>query len=421
MEYIHKIYGDENGDFLRFPDKFVWGVASSPTQIEGETVNEWAKFTARDGRVADDGSHHWRRYRQDFRMMAGLGLRAYRLGFDWGRLQKEPFGEFDKETRFRYLEMLAELRGHGIEPYLTLFHHACPQWLAAAGGWLNPQSPEMFADFAAKIAELSDGEVRNWITINEPNFYAFLAYIMGVFPPWQKARLGAYHKAVANMRKGHILAYRAIRGRCPEAKIGITTVLKDVSPARAWHPLDRMSARCIARVFSHASLEKFLRDGNEPYADFLGINYCGILRTYNLHALSPLFVNPAVLQKYAAECDDQWEQNPAAMQSGLKALNDEFKLPLYITGHGISAVSEQRRLKILRDHLCACHAAIRDGIDLRGYFYWSLLDNFDWNNGLRCTSGLLAVDFDDPDRRRELRRTGCVFGEIVRRNGLARA
>ena len=418
MEHIHKINADESGEFLQFPQGFLWGAATCPTQIEGETVNEWAGVIACDGNNPDEGCRHWRRYRQDYRLLSSLNLRAYRLGFDWGRLQHEPFGEFDREIKFRYLEMLAELRGYRIEPFLTLFHHACPKWFAESGGWLNPQSPEMFADFAGKLAELTDGEVKNWITINEPNFYAFLAYIAGVFPPWRLARLGEYHAAVANLQKAHALAYRAIHERCPQAQVGVTTVLKEVSPARVWNPLDYLSAHCMSKVFSHSSLARFVHYEGRNTADFLGINYSGVWRTYNLHALSPLFVSQATIDRYAIQCAEQWDQNPIALENGLRAVAKEFPLPLYITGHGIATANENQRLRFLRDHLRACHAAMRQGVDLRGYFYWSLLDNFDWKNGLRCASGLLSVDFNDPDRHRDIRRTGCIYSEIAKRNGL---
>ncbi|MBP5233828.1 MAG: family 1 glycosylhydrolase [Planctomycetes bacterium] len=418
MEHIDHINADERGDFLAFPPGFLWGAASSPTQIEGETCNEWAGVTARDGNNPDDGSRHWRRYHYDFRLMSTLKLRAYRLGFDWARLQPAPFAPLEREAGLRYMEMLAELRQYRIEPFLTLFHHACPRWFAEAGGWLNPESPRVFADFADKLAALADGEVRHWITINEPNFYAFLAYVAGVFPPWQKNSDRDYQAAVANLLQGHLLAYRAIRRHCPDAAIGVSTVLKQVSPTRAWHPLDRYSAHRVTGVFSHASMRQFLNHEGEPCADFLGINYSGVLRTYNLKALSPLFVDDRTLDKYAAQCDDQWEQNPQALYDGLRTVQAEFALPCYITGHGIATGNEPLRTRLLREHLIACHRALSDGVDLRGYFYWSLLDNFDWMNGLRCSSGLLAVDFTDPDRRREIRRTACVYSEIAARNGL---
>ncbi len=409
---------DEHKVFMNFPDSFIWGCATSPTQIEGETVNEWADLCASDGTTPDDGSNHWRRYRYDFRCMAAMNIKAYRLGFDWARLQPGPKQPLIRDVKLRYMEMLAELRSHGIEPFLTLFHHACPKWFAEAGGWLNPESPELFADFARRLVILTDGEVRNWITINEPLCYAFLAYIAGVFPPNHRYRLGLYYQAVKNLARAHELAYREIHGHQPDAEVGITSLIKRVSPSRVWNPLDYLSAHAVSRFFSLDTFDRFVLGRDGPCADFIGVNYSGRVRTYGLRALSPLFVQRHKLQELGAKCDDMWEQDPQALGEILRELGKRYKsLPIVITGHGISTEDEGLRVRLLKEHLQQCHQAIAAGVDLRGYFYWSLLDNFDWSEGLSQKFGLVAVCFDDPERRRDIRRTGCIYGEIARHNG----
>lgn len=409
---------DEHKVFMNFPDSFLWGCATSPTQIEGETVNEWAGLCAADGTTPDDASNHWRRYRYDFRCMAAMNIKAYRLGFDWARLQPGPKEPLIRDVKLRYMEMLAELRSHGIEPFLTLFHHACPKWFADAGGWLNPESPELFADFARRLVILTDGEVRNWITINEPLCYAFLAYVAGIFPPYRRYRLGLYHQAVKNLARAHELAYREIKGHQPDAKVGITSLLKRVSPSRFWNPLDHLSACAVSRFFSLDTFERFIKGQDGPCADFIGVNYSGRVRTYGLRPLSPLFVHRQKLQELGAACDDMWEQDPKALGQILRELGRRYKaLPIVITGHGISTEDEGLRVRLLKEHLQQCHQAIAEGVDLRGYFYWSLLDNFDWSEGLSQKFGLVAVCFDDPERRRDIRRTGCIYGEIARQNG----
>lgn len=409
---------NDNNTFLSFPHNFLWGTATCPTQVEGEVVNEWAGYIADDGNAPDNTANHWRRYRADFRLMASLNLRAYRLGFDWARLQSAPLAELNREERLRYLEMLAELRGYKIEPFLTLFHHAAPRWFAELGGWLNPQSPEIFADFAEKLAILTDGEVQNWLTINEPLQYAFLSYMLGVFPPFQRLQYRHYQVALSNLRRAHHLAYRAIRRHCPYAKIGITTAYKPIAPARHWHPLDRANAYLLSRFFAQNKMANFLSVDGEKFADFIGVNYSGIARTYNLRTLSPLFVKPHLLTKYQADCDDYWEQNADGLQRGLTEMAN-YNLPIYLTGHAIATENERLRTRLLKEHLTICHQAIENGVDLRGYFYWSLLDNFEWSKGLRSLSGLIAIDFRDPDRHRDLRRTACIYGEIAKSNGFS--
>lgn len=403
--------------FMDFPDSFLWGCATSPTQIEGETVNEWADLCASDGSTPDDGSNHWRRYRYDFRCMASMSMKAYRMGFDWARLQPGPRQPLIRDVKLRYMEMLAELRSHGIEPFLTLFHHACPKWFADSGGWLNPESPEIFADFARRLVILTDGEVRNWVTINEPLCYAFLSYIVGIFPPHLRCRLGQYRRVVKNLARAHELAYREIHAHQPDAQVGITSLIKQVSPSRFWHPLDHFSARAVSRFFAPNAYDRFITGRDGSCADFLGVNYSGRVRTYGLGALCPLFVQRRKLQELGAKCDDMWEQDPQALGHILRDLNKRYKLPLLITGHGISTEDEGLRVRLMKEHLQQCHEAIADGVDLRGYFYWSLLDNFDWNEGLSQKFGLVAVCFEDPERRRDIRRTGCVYGEIARHNG----
>ncbi len=408
----------QQSDFMEFPENFIWGCATSPTQIEGETVNEWAQLPAVDGSLADDGSNHWRRYRYDFRCLASMNLKAYRLGFDWGRLQPGPNEPLIRDVKLRYMEMLAELRSHGVEPFLTLFHHACPKWFADLGGWLNPESPKLFADFVRRLVILTDGEVRNWITINEPICYAFLSHIAGVFPPNSKLRYHDYRKCVNNLCKAHELAYKIIKEHQPDSNIGITSLIKRVSPSRMWHPLDLLSSFVAHGIFTTDNYKKFITDseGNK-ILDFLGVNFCGRLRTHGLGALSPLFVQKHALQQRKLVCDDMWEQDPEWLGKSLVDIKDKYDLPVYITGHGISTEDEGLRIRLLKEHLQQCHSAISAGVDLRGYFYWSLLDNFDWSEGLSQRFGLVAVSFDDPDRRRDIRRTGCIYGDIARRNG----
>ena len=404
-------------EFIEFPDDFLWGCATSPTQVEGNTVNEWSDVIAADGSKADDASKHWERYNYDFNCLASMNLKAYRLGFDWARLQLGPKEPLERDIKLRYMEMLAELKKLGIEPFLTLFHHACPKWFRDMGGWLNPHSPEVFADFVRRVVILTDREVKFWLPINEPNCYAFLAYIAGVFPPVKKGRIKCYKQVVRNMQKAHALAYQEIKHYQPEAQVGIAGLIKQVQPARKWHIIDRLSASMINRAFSIDNFAGFIKDQDQPVADFIGVNFHGKLRTLGFSALSPLFVKKDVLKKYKVECDDMWEQDSQWLPECLKIIADNYDLPVYITGHGVATENEGLRVRQLKSHLLQCYKAIEEGVDLRGYFYWSLLDNFEWTQGLSRRFGLVSVTFDDPSRRRDIRRSGCIYGEIARKNG----
>ncbi len=401
---------------LDFPPGFFWGCATSPTQVEGDTVNEYAGFRARDGSNPDMGPAHLRRYRYDFKCLKSLNMKAYRLGFDWGRLQPGPMAELDRDALLRYLEMLAELRSHGIEPFLTLFHFACPRWLAALGGWLHPESPAWFADFAARLARFTDGEVRYWVTMNEPVGYAALAYVFGQFLPGRRWRYGQYATALGNLQLAHARAYDAIKAQSPEAQIGIAKHIKEFMPLRAWHPLDRLGSWLALRRFHHDGLRRFVQAPSR--SDFIGVNYYGRLRTCGLTGFSPACGSSrADLARYGADCDDMWEQNPDYLLPALREVYRQYHLPLFVTENGVATDNEQLRLRLLRAHLLKCHEAVGYGIDLRGFFYWSLMDNFEWIEGLGKRFGLMAVDFGDDNRRRDLRRTACVYGEIAKNNG----
>lgn len=408
---------NSNGDFIAFPKDFVWGCATSPTQVEGDTVNEWDDFIAKDGSKADDASRHWQRYKYDFNCLASMNLGAYRMGFDWARLQPGPKEPLERDIKLKYMEMLAELRSLGIEPFLTLFHHACPKWFRDMGGWLNPDSPELFADFVRRVVILTDNEVKYWLPINEPNCYAFLAYIAGVFPPRKRGRISSYSMVLRNMQKAHALAYYEIKHYSPEASVGASCLAKQIYPSRRWHFVDTVSSAMAKKIFGIKNLDGFTTYEGNQVADFIGVNFHGKVRTRGFSALSPLFMKKNALKKHNLDCDDMWEQDPEWIPECLGDIAKEYDLPIYVTGHGVATQDEGLRVRQIKEHLFQCKKAIEQGIDLRGYFYWSLLDNFEWGDGLSRHFGLVSVAFDDPTRRRDIRRSGCVYGEIARRNG----
>jgi len=411
---------DDTGqpDVLAFPEGFAWGSGTCPTQVEGEITNDWVGYRAADRHSPGDGPNHWRRYRYDFRCMSSMNLNAYRMGFDWGRIQPGPLQEFDREPFLRYMEMLAELRGYGIEPYLTLFHAACPRWLQEEGGWLNPQAPDYFEDFAQRIAQNTDGEILHYITIDEPVVYALNAYVFGQFPPFKRNRFDLFLIALRHLRKGHARAARVLHAIQPEARIGIAKHARSFEPLRKWHPLDQLSSRLADRVLNQWGLGKFLRHRGESLCDFLMVNYEGRLRFHNFTPFAPRSdYTDKELSAVGAICDDKWEMAPQILPRILKDLGKRTGLPLVVTG-GISTPNESLRIRLLKQHLKACYDAIDYGADVRGFFYWPLIDSFDWRDGYKYQSGLVSVNFNSPERRRDIRRTGCVYREIARRNGL---
>jgi beta-glucosidase len=405
-------------DLQGFPAAFLWGCGTSPTQVEGQTCNEWRRFVARDGTSPDGGPDHWERFEADFDLLSAMHLNAYRLGLDWGRLQPDGPGPLAAAPARRYGEMLASLQRRGVEPFLTLFHFCCPEWLAADGGWCHPRAPEHFADFVRRVVSIAAG-VRYWITFNEPVVYALMGYVLGEFLPGRRRRVDLCLRALGQMRRAHGLAYAIIRESLPQAQAGFTKHFKAFSPLRPWHPVDRVMAWSATSVFDRWGTRQFLAHQGRPACDFVGVNYYGRMRMKGLQGVSPLTgFSAEALAAHGALCDDMWEQDPRYLEACLADIAARTGLPLFVTENGVATSDEALRSHYLLAHLQSCQAALRRGVDLRGYFYWSLLDNFEWSEGLSKRFGLAGVDFDHPDRPRRLRPAGRLLGAAARANGL---
>lgn len=388
-----------------YPDNFIWGAASTPACCEGETVSDWGRLSAPDGSVPDDGPKHWRRYRFDFRAMADIGLTAYRFGCDWARLQRGPYEPFVRDDLFRYLEMLAELRSRRIEPWLVLFQNALPRWATKAGGWLHEDTPYWFADYARRLADATDGEVRHWITVHEPQLYAFGCHGWGVLPGGSWGRLDRVRTVLKNLVLGHTLAMKELRQRLPECKVGVALSGGGFSPKRKWHPCDRAAATVTEWCLNGYGRRRFLRAGDG--CDFVMLrtgNEIGIRAREGLSMSS--LVSMKVAERMHSPGKDAVDAKTRCMQ--LRRRISTCRVPVYLTG-GVE--EENGNLESL---LSVC----KDNPDAAGFFYEPLLDQFDLLNGLGRRRGLLSVDFHSSDRRREPRDLARRFSRLIRKDAL---
>lgn len=385
-----------------FPEGFVWGAATCPPCCEGETVSDWGKMSAPDGSVPDDGPRHWRRYRYDYKVMADLGLRAYRFGIDWGRLQREPNAPLNRDDTYRYMEMLAELRSLGIEPWVVLFQHALPRWATAGGGWLNREMPYWFADFARRLADATDGEVRHWVTVHEPQFYALPCYAWDAYPGGAWGRLDQARSAVRGLAEGHRHAAAAIRRRLPEAKIGLSLPGGCFFPQRGWHPGDRLAAGVSDWMLNRYGLGRFLRAGR---CDFLMLRVGSELR---VRAGDSLSLGAGVSPSLPARM--RHEGGKGEFRSGrnrsARSWQRRTRVPLYLVGNGDDSQPDGGLRELL--------AAYAGTGAVSGFFHDPLLDQFDLAKGLSAGGGLLQVDFHGHDRRRELRGFAKRFARMVK-------
>lgn len=406
-------------DFLKFPDGFLWGTATATTQIEGHIQNEWTGFVARDGFTCHPACDSYHRYREDIEWMQRLGVNAYRFGIEWSRLQKEAFGPLDTAELNRYADHLDRLNAAGITPMVVLNHFSNPPWVNQAGGWTNAGTIPAFVDYVKQLVSALRDRVRFWNTFNEPDTYACCSYLIAEFPPLKKFRVDSFRAVVRNMAEAH-------RQICPLIReIGSTVGPVEVGFSKNWtyfEPYRQSSLWDVAvAAFAHSQMNEFVLEQfmHGSSATFLGLNYYGRIRFRNLQPLVPTFgFTCKELSRLGVQCDDMLERHPEGLEAALRHLARQCPVPIYITEHGSASQDESFRERDLRDNLAAVHRALQHGIDIRGFFYWSLLDNFEWQFGYTKKFGLVRVDFSRPDLPREMKPLGLVFSEVSRRNGL---
>jgi beta-glucosidase len=401
---------------LKFPDNFLWGVATSPTQVEGHVANEWTDYVAADGghcRVACD---HYHRYEEDVNWMSRLGVNAYRMGIEWSRLQSGPFAPLSPAELERYIHLLDCLKAANITPMIVLHHFSNPPWITSAGGWLNPATIPAFVDYATKLVAALKERVYLWNTFNEPDTYASLTYLLGGFPPFHKWRFASYRKVIKHMAEAHAQASRVIQresngGKTPEVGIAKNwTWFESFQKFALW---DHLLAGISHHAFNRFVLDEFLGGRRREASTFLGVNYYGRARLNHFQALVPTNgVSRERLNQLGIVCDDMFERHPSGFGKLLKQLHRRYGLPLYITEHGAASTDEDFRIRDLTAHLRELRAAMDAGVDVRGFFYWSLLDNFEWQFGYTKKFGLLSVDFSDEKLPRKMTRVGEFYHGI---------
>ena len=413
-----------SGDVLKFPPGFLWGTATSPTQVEGHIENEWTHFTAQDGGHCRIACDHYHRYPEDIEWMARLGTNAYRFGIEWGRLQSAPFAPLNQKELARYMDLIDRLQAKGITPMVVLHHFSNPPWINTAGGWTNAATIPAFVDYVTKLIAVLKDRVYLWNTFNEPDTYACVAYLLGGFPPQRKWKLGQFRRVIDHMARAHVQASRVIRregdaGRQPE--VGIAKNWTFFHAHEKFSPWDRMTAFACHYTFNKFVLDAFLGGGRRRDSTFIGLNYYGRVRFHHFRAMIPASGTPVkTLKDFGFVCDDMVERYPAGLVKILSYLHRKFRLPVYITEHGAASDDEPFRERDLRENLAALHGAMAGGVEVRGFFYWSLLDNFEWQFGYTKKFGLLAVDFADEKLPRSPKPLAAVFAGICRTNAVDR-
>jgi beta-glucosidase len=402
-------------------DRFVWGVSTAAYQIEGAVDEDgkgasiWDTFVHQPDRVAtgetgDVACDHFHRYPEDVELMAGLGVDAYRFSVAWTRIQPDGAGPINQGGLDYYERLVDSLLARDIDPVVTLFHWDLPQALQDKGGWFNRDTAARFADYAGIVAAALGDRVRMWITLNEPFIHTVFGHAFGIHAPGQAfmfdALATAHHQLLA-----HGLAVTVLRGHTTSP----ITLANNYSPVVVLGDSDEDRAAGAAydalhnRIFTEPLLGRGYPDGFDlpvrdgdldiiaAPIDAIGVNYynpTGIRAPSSTDSGLPFDIVP--LEGYPVT-DFGWPVVPDGLGQLLTRLHEDYGLPLYVTENGCAypeSQDDQRRIDYLAGHIDAVEAVRAEGVDVRGYFVWSLLDNFEWAEGFSKRFGLVHVDFD---------------------------
>jgi beta-glucosidase len=440
---------------MTFPRDFVWGAATAAFQIEGATTADgrgesiWDRFARTPGKVhngdtGDPACEHYYRWREDLDLIAALGLRAYRFSVSWPRIQPSGRGPANQRGLDFYRRLLEGLRERGVSPLVTLYHWDLPQALEDEGGWASRDTVERFAEYAELVFDGLDGLVEDWTTHNEPYVTSFLGYATGTKAPgvtdWPRAVRAAHHTLLSHGR-----VMRAFREAGRPGRIGVTldltvarpgsTSAADVAAARRFEqhhngwfldPILRGSypAELLERYERRFGPLDAIEDGDldaiAAPIDFLGVNFYrpNVVVADDDGSVLGLRELPQDADRTAMG----WPVVPTALTELLVGLKRDYgDLPLLITENGAAfedrldgaeVVEDPLRVAYIESHLAAVEQAIAAGVDVRGYFVWSLLDNFEWEHGYSQRFGIVYVDFET--QRRVPKRSALWYRDRIR-------
>jgi beta-glucosidase len=449
---------------MNFPKGFVWGVATASYQIEGAAredgkgLSVWDTFCLKEGNIwngqsGDIACDHYHRYREDIEIMKQIGVNAYRLSVSWPRVIPGGTGKVNTKGLDFYDRLIDELLEAKITPYVTLFHWDYPEELYCRGGWLNPDSSDWFAEYTKVVVDKLSDRVKNWMTMNEPQVFIGFGHHQGTHAPGLKLGTAQLLRAAHNTLLSHGKAVQTIRACSKSAcNVGLAAVGVVFTPATD-RPADIAAARQAMFSITNKDVwnntwwmdpiflghypadglkllgadvpvirEKDMAAIHQPL-DFLGLNiYYGQTVRAGKKGQPEIVPDPAghPITFY------HWGVNPQTLYWGPKNFYERYKLPIYITENGMANVDwvaldgkvhDPQRIDFLNRYLLQLHQASKDGADIRGYFQWSLMDNFEWASGYRERFGMVYVDYTT--QQRVLKDSAYWYKDVIVSNGAA--
>ena len=391
---------------MEFPKDFIWGTATSAHQTEGNNTNcDWWKWEVeKDGKrdlplePSGQACDSYNRYIEDFELCKQMNNNAVRLSIEWARIEPRR-GTFDTKALDHYRKVLKSAQEKGLKTFVTFHHFTNPTWLAEMGGWLNFKTPKLFSIFAKKSAEYLGEYCDTITTINEPQVYAAMSYLSGTWPPNKKSLLLCLIVQI-NMIRGHNMAYKKIKS-VTDKPVG---VVKNIS----WYEYSNYTVldKLAAKILYFLNSDFFLKPVSK-YLDFIGLNYYFTNRIVKLKIKNPdIPVN-----------DLGWRIKYDGLYKVLVSLK-KYDLPIFITENGLADSNDSQRTEFIKKMLTQVHAALSRGIKVKGYFHWSLLDNYEWHHGFWPRFGLVEVDRTDTLKRTP-RKSFYDYAEICK-NGIVK-
>lgn len=401
-----------------FPPGFLWGVATAAHQVEGNnTGSDWWRWEQVLGRVQDGSTSgiaddHWHRYEEDFDLCEKMDNNAHRLSIEWARVEPEQ-GKWDDEAFAHYRAVLESLKRRKMKVMLTLWHFTLPAWFADKGGWENPQAVAWYIRYVREVATRLGVLVDIWNTMNEPNVFISQGYLSGGWPPGVKNVFRSQWVAL-KLCKAHREAYKLLHEMLDRTgfrtQVGMAQNVLSIEAYDQHSIIDWIGVQVIDWWWNHLM---YTFTGRTH--DFIGLNYYFHFRLKKFN-WPPTSFFVEVRRERRDTSDVGWELNPAGVFRVLKDF-ERYKLPIYITENGLPSENDDRRKRLIVATLKEVYHAINSGVDVRGYFFWTLVDCFEWEKGFAAKFGLCALE--PGTLRRIPRGSYSVYAEICKENGLS--